>query len=177
MTSVLPVTGPLPAGSAGTRSRARPAARRRRSAGRARRCPRSPPGSRPAEPGAGPDRPLHHRHQLPRGANLGITPPIRRQSARQPRLVQLTRSLWAEPKGHAWTYQAAYDLVLRLRARTGIAFDPHWFRHTAATRWLRDGVSVEVVSKLLGHSSVSTTSAIYGKPRELHQTGEKLQVA
>ena len=27
---------------------------------------------------------------------------------------------------------------------------------------LRDGVSIEVVSKLLGHSSVTTTSAVYG---------------
>jgi len=71
-------------------------------------------------------------------------------------------NIWAEPKGHAWSYQAAYDLVLRLRARTEIAFDPHWFRHSAATRWLRDGVPIEVVSKLLGHSSVTTTSAIYG---------------
>ena len=71
-------------------------------------------------------------------------------------------NIWAEPKGHAWAYQAAYDLVLRIRARTGIVFDPHWFRHSAATRWLRDGVSVEVVSKLLGHSSVTTTSAVYG---------------
>jgi integrase len=35
-------------------------------------------------------------------------------------------------------------------------------RHGAATRWLRDGVSIEVVSKLLGHSSVTTTSATYG---------------
>ena len=64
-------------------------------------------------------------------------------------------NIWAEPKGHAWSYQAAYDLVLRLRARTGIAFDPHWFRHSAATRWLRDGVPIEVVSTLLGHSSVA----------------------
>ena len=38
-------------------------------------------------------------------------------------------NIWAEPKGQAWSYQAAYDLVLRLRARTGIEFDPHWFRH------------------------------------------------
>ena len=28
--------------------------------------------------------------------------------------------------------------------------------------WLRDGVPVEVVSKLLGHSSVTITLAIYG---------------
>ena len=38
-------------------------------------------------------------------------------------------NLWAEPKGHAWSYQAAYDLVYSARARTGIAFDPHWCRH------------------------------------------------
>jgi integrase/recombinase XerD len=71
-------------------------------------------------------------------------------------------NIWAGPKGQAWAYPAAYDLVMRLRARTGLDFDPHWFRHTAATRWLRDGVSVEVVSKLLGHSSVTVTSAVYG---------------
>jgi site-specific recombinase XerD len=81
-------------------------------------------------------------------------------------------NIWAQPKGQAWSYQAVYDLVLRLRARTGIAFDPHWFRHSAATRWLRDGVSVEVVSKLLGHSSVTTTSAIYG-----HLTAEDARAA
>jgi integrase/recombinase XerD len=71
-------------------------------------------------------------------------------------------NIWAEPRGQAWSYQAAYDLVLRLRARTALDFDPHWFRHGAATRWLRDGVSIEVVSKLLGHSSATTTSATYG---------------
>jgi integrase/recombinase XerD len=71
-------------------------------------------------------------------------------------------NLWADPRGQAWSYQAAYDLVLRLRARTGIEFDPHWFRHSAATRWLRDGVPIEVVSALLGHSSVAVTSSVYG---------------
>ena len=81
-------------------------------------------------------------------------------------------NIWAEPKGHAWSYQAAYDLVLRLRARTGIAFDPHWFRHGAATRWLRDGVPIEVVSTLLGHSSVTVTSSVYG-----HLTAEDARAA
>jgi integrase/recombinase XerD len=71
-------------------------------------------------------------------------------------------NIWAEPRGHAWSYQAVYDLVLRLRARTGIAFDPHWCRHSAATRWLRDRVPIEVVSTLLGHSSVAVTSSVYG---------------
>ena len=81
-------------------------------------------------------------------------------------------NLFAEPRGRAWSYQAVYDLVLRLRARTGIAFDPHWARHSAATRWLRDGVRIEVVSRLLGHSSVTTTSSIYG-----HLTAEDARAA
>lgn len=71
-------------------------------------------------------------------------------------------NLFAEPRGRALTYPAVYDLVVRLRARTGIDFDPHWYRHSMATRALRDGVSIEVVSKLLGHASITTTSAIYG---------------
>jgi integrase/recombinase XerD len=71
-------------------------------------------------------------------------------------------NLFAGPRGHAWSYPAVFDLVLRLRAKTGIDFDPHWFRHSAATRMLRDGVPVEVVSKVLGHSSVAITSAVYG---------------
>jgi len=71
-------------------------------------------------------------------------------------------NLFAEPRGQALSYPAVYDLVKRLRKRTGIDFDPHWCRHSAATRMLRDGVPIEVVSKLLGHSSVTTTSAVYG---------------
>jgi integrase/recombinase XerD len=71
-------------------------------------------------------------------------------------------NLFAEPRGQALSYPAVYDLVVRLRKRTGIDFDPHWCRHTVATRLLRDGVPIEVVAKLLGHASVTTTSAVYG---------------
>jgi integrase/recombinase XerD len=81
-------------------------------------------------------------------------------------------NLFAEPRGQAWSYQAAYDLVLRLRSKTGLDFDPHWFRHSAATRWLRDGVPIEVVSTLLGHSSVAVTSSVYG-----HLTAEDARAA
>jgi integrase/recombinase XerD len=81
-------------------------------------------------------------------------------------------NLFAGPRGHAWSYPAVYDLVLRLRAKTGIDFDPHWFRHSMATRMLRDGTPVEVVSKLLGHSSVTITLAIYG-----HLTAEDARAA
>lgn len=71
-------------------------------------------------------------------------------------------NLWGRPHGHPLTYTAVYDLVKRLRGRTGIDFDPHWYRHTAATRMLRDGVPIEVVSKLLGHADITTTAAVYG---------------
>jgi integrase len=71
-------------------------------------------------------------------------------------------NLFAEPRGQALSYSAVYELVKRLRRRTGIEFDPHWCRHSAATRMLRDGVPIEVVSTLLGHSSVTTTLSVYG---------------
>ena len=71
-------------------------------------------------------------------------------------------NLWGRPHGHPLGYPAVYDLVCRLRRRTGIDFDPHWCRHSAATRLLRDGVSVEVVSVILGHASITTTLATYG---------------
>ncbi|GAA3624239.1 hypothetical protein GCM10022419_132290 [Nonomuraea rosea] len=71
-------------------------------------------------------------------------------------------NLWAAPYGRPLAYRAVYDLVLRLRRRTGLDFDPHWYRHTMATRLLRDGVSVEVVSAILGHASITTTLQIYG---------------
>lgn len=72
-------------------------------------------------------------------------------------------NLFAEPRGRALSYAAVYDVVTRLRKRTGIEFDPHWCRHSAATRMLRDGVPIEVVSTLLGHCSVTTTLSIYGQ--------------
>ena len=81
-------------------------------------------------------------------------------------------NLWAEPRGQAWPYPAVYDLVMRLRAKAGLDFDLHWLRHSAATRWLRDGVPIEVVSTLLGHSSVTVTSSVYG-----HLTAENARAA
>lgn len=71
-------------------------------------------------------------------------------------------NLFAQQRGRAWSYAAVYDLVMRLRRQLGVDFDPHWMRHTAATRWLRDGVPVEVVAHLLGHASVTTTTSVYG---------------
>lgn len=70
-------------------------------------------------------------------------------------------NLWAAPMGQPMTYAAVMDLVRRLRRRTGFHFTPHQFRHTYATELLRRDVPSEVVQKLLGHASVSTTIDIY----------------
>ncbi len=71
-------------------------------------------------------------------------------------------NLWGHPRGRPWSYPAVYDLVGRLRTRTGIAFGPHLFRHTYATSLLRRGAGMESVKELLGHASITTTVDTYG---------------
>ena len=52
-------------------------------------------------------------------------------------------NLWSEPKGHPWAYPAVYDLVRRLRVRTGIDFRapplPAHVRDLAAAARRRNG--------------------------------------
>jgi integrase/recombinase XerD len=69
--------------------------------------------------------------------------------------------LWSRPVGRPLTYSAVADLFTRLSRVTGVLASPHTFRHTYATRLLRAGVKAEIVQKLLGHASVSTTIDIY----------------
>jgi integrase/recombinase XerD len=71
-------------------------------------------------------------------------------------------NLWGRPYGRPLSYPAVYDLVGRLRRRTGVAFGPHWFRHTYATWLLRRGAGMESVKELLGHASITTTIDTYG---------------
>jgi integrase/recombinase XerD len=70
-------------------------------------------------------------------------------------------NLWAAPVGRPLRYQSVAKLVGRLRATTGIAFSPHLLRHTRATELIRAGVPIEIVSKMLTHRSVTTTSETY----------------
>ena len=57
-------------------------------------------------------------------------------------------NLWGQPFGRPWTYPAVYDLVVRLRRATGIDFDPHWCRHTYATRLQRRGVASDATFRV-----------------------------
>ena len=49
---------------------------------------------------------------------------------------------------------------------TNIGIEPitsYWARHTVATKLYNTGISSEVISKLLGHSSVTTTNLYLGQ--------------
>jgi integrase len=70
-------------------------------------------------------------------------------------------NLWAGRIGAPMTYAAVHELVVRIEERTGIAFTLHMLRHTHATELIRSGVAIEVVARLLTHSSSTTTSRIY----------------
>ena len=73
--------------------------------------------------------------------------------------------------GRPLTYSNAQQLVERAAARAGFHAHPHLFRHSAATRWLRAGVSIDVVQALLGHANAAST-AVY-----LHATDEDKRAA
>jgi integrase/recombinase XerD len=71
-------------------------------------------------------------------------------------------NLFRGPFGAPMTADAVKDLTARLRKATGIAlFHPHALRHSYATRLLRAGVPMNVVSELLGHAGAQTTQKIY----------------
>lgn len=70
-------------------------------------------------------------------------------------------NLWSRPHGQPWKYWNVTDLVSRIRRRTAITFTAHMFRHTYATELLQRRVPAEVVQKLLGHVSVTTTIDTY----------------
>jgi integrase/recombinase XerC len=60
------------------------------------------------------------------------------------------------PMGHS----AIRYRLDKLGERTGVAYHPHQIRHTFAHALARSGISTEILSELLGHSSLQTT-AIY----------------
>ncbi len=67
-------------------------------------------------------------------------------------------NLYRQPLGAAMGYRAVKGFFDRLARSCGFAVRPHMLRHTAATNWVRAGVPLDVVQKLLGHSSLSSTT-------------------
>jgi integrase/recombinase XerD len=67
-------------------------------------------------------------------------------------------NLYHQPLGAAMVYRAAKRFFDRVARECGFPTRPHMFRHTAATNWVRAGVDLDVVQKLLGHASLASTS-------------------
>lgn len=74
-------------------------------------------------------------------------------------------------------YDAARMVFTRANQLLGANWTLHDLRHSAAKRIVRDpNLTLADVQWVLGHAHITTTE-IYINPRELHQTGEKPQVA
>jgi integrase/recombinase XerD len=70
-------------------------------------------------------------------------------------------NLFAGKVGQPMSYPTVFQLIGRIAARTGIAFNAHMLRHSHATEMIRQGVPIEVVARLLTHRSSTTTSQTY----------------
>jgi integrase/recombinase XerD len=73
--------------------------------------------------------------------------------------------------GQPMSYSNVYKIVARLGRRCGFRATPHMFRHSAATAWVEAGSDVDVVQRLLGHAS-PTSTAIY-----LHASDTRMREA
>ena len=56
-----------------------------------------------------------------------------------------------------------YLKALALMADIDKPISSHWARHTGATFLLNEGLPMEIVSKVLGHSSTKITREVYAK--------------
>jgi integrase len=82
-------------------------------------------------------------------------------------------NLYHQPLGAAMVYRAAKRFFDRLARECGFPVRPHMLRHTAATNWVRAGVDLDVVQKLLGHASlVSTTVYLHARDEDRRRAVE-----
>jgi integrase/recombinase XerD len=62
-------------------------------------------------------------------------------------------NLFAVPLGQPMKYSSAYELFQRLAKRAGFVARPHMLRHSAITRWRREGRPDHVIMDMAGHVS------------------------
>jgi len=89
-----------------------------------------------------------------KGSKERIVPVLSRELARQ--LLELSKA-----KGKASLFGVTdgtlKDYAYKIRKASGVHFHSHRLRHTLATRLLAKGIPIDVVQKVLGHESISTT--------------------
>lgn len=78
--------------------------------------------------------------------------------ALQTQLEETPDQLWGTPQT-----KNTYDHLLgrRSKALNIPRISPHALRHTFATRWLQEGKDIYLLSKILGHASVTITENHY----------------
>lgn len=67
------------------------------------------------------------------------------------------------PGGHIGPVQRLHAAALK---RSGLAFTPYDFRHTAATRWGENGVDIVTIARWLGHANLRTVQKYIHPSRE-----------
>ncbi len=83
-------------------------------------------------------------------------------------------NLRAGSVGAPLRYSAVIAMFRKVGARAQVPnLHPHVYRHTAATRWRRAGAELEVLQKLLGHSSPKSTEIyMHALPEDLRGSVE-----
>ncbi|MGH3791158.1 MAG: tyrosine-type recombinase/integrase [Pseudonocardiaceae bacterium] len=84
---------------------------------------------------------------------------------------------WPSERGLRVGCQRLNSRFVAYREALGLdsGLDFHSLRHSYVTHLIEDGHDPRFVQEQVGHEHASTTS-LYTKSRELHQTGEKPQV-
>lgn len=90
------------------------------------------------------------------------------------------RNLFTNCKGHAWTSYSLNCRFARVRkalAEKGHAFPvfPYIFRHTFATRKLKEGLTSSNVAALLGHKGTAMVDQVYGHLNNLNHLHNELR--
>ncbi|MEU9606349.1 tyrosine-type recombinase/integrase [Streptomyces sp. NPDC048057] len=80
-------------------------------------------------------------------------------------------NLFRAPLGEAMKYPSTYELFTRLARRAGFHARPHMLRHSAITRWIREGTDRDVVQNMAGHQSP------HSMDRYTHATDQELRDA
>ena len=79
------------------------------------------------------------------------------------RLMEDRQTEWVfESKGHRYSYKQLMYQTKKLCGEAGVPYyGEHVFRHTFATNCYYKGIDVKILSRLMGHSSVSVTYNTY----------------